>query len=406
MGPTSKGKSPFYPGQPVPLELFVGRRDLIDRIMTRGAMQVAQGKPVALYVQGEYGIGKSSLAGYVQALAEKQQGLHGIYASMGGVKDLTELAVAVMEATLRSGALAPGRADKIRTWLAKYIGKPEFFGFSYDVGALRQDAPSFSTHIGMLGFLSEVKARLEETGVKGLFLVLDEINGISANPQFAYFIKGLVDTNAMAQPPVPLLLMLCGVEERRGEMIRHHPPIDRIFDVVDTEPLNDAETGEFFSKAFESVQMKASPEALEILIRYSAGFPKIMHLIGDAVYWSDADGIVNADDALTGTLRAAEEVGRKYVDQQVYKALRSKDYHSILKKIGKLGGPGALAFTKSSVASGLSDSEKRKFNNFLPRMKRLSVIRAGDVPGEYVFTHRMVQLYIWLSSFDNSAAKA
>jgi hypothetical protein len=33
---------------------------------------------------------------------------------------------------------------------------------------------------------------------------------------------------------------------------------------------------------------------------------------------------------------AADEVGKKYVDQQVYKALRSKDYHSILAKIAKL----------------------------------------------------------------------
>ena len=379
-------------------------RDLIDRIVNRGAMQVAQGKPVAIYVQGEYGIGKSSLAGYVQALAEIQHGLHGIYASLGGVTDLTDLAVAVMEATLRSGALTPGRGEKLRNWLANYIGKPEFFGFSYDVGALRRDAPSLSTHIGMLGFLSEVKARLEETGVKGIFLVLDEINGISANPKFAYFIKGLVDTNAMAKQPVPLLLMLCGVQERRGEMIRHHPPIDRIFDVVETEPLNGAETGEFFSKAFESVQMKVEPDALEVLVRYSAGFPKIMHLIGDSVYWSDEDGVVSAGDAMSGTLRAAEEVGQKYVDQQIYKALRSKDYHSILKKIGNLGEPGELTFTKGSVASGLTESEKKKFNNFLQRMKKLGVIRAGDAQGEYVFVHRMVRLYIWLNSFDDSAA--
>ncbi|HLG17619.1 MAG TPA: hypothetical protein VJH03_24460 [Blastocatellia bacterium] len=52
----NKGKSPFYPGQPVPVELFVGREAQLDRIMTRGVGQVAEGKPVAQYVQGEYGI--------------------------------------------------------------------------------------------------------------------------------------------------------------------------------------------------------------------------------------------------------------------------------------------------------------------------------------------------------------
>jgi len=360
-------------------------------------MQVAQGKPVAIYVQGEYGIGKSSLAGFVQALAEREHGLHGIYVSMGGVGDLTELAVAVMEATIRSGALAPGRSEKIRNWLARYIGKPELFGFSYDMAALKKDAPGIATHMGMLGFIGEVKAHLADTGVKGIFLVMDEINGVSANPQFAFFIKGLVDSNAMAKQPIPLLLMLCGLEERRREMIRHHPPVDRIFDVVETEPLNPGETLEFFSKAFESVQMKAEPQAMEVLVRYSAGFPKIMHLIGDSVYWTDQDGVVDENDALSGTLMAAQEVGQKYVEQQVYRALRSKGYQSILKKIVQ-ASPNEMRFTKGSVAAGLTENEKKNFHNFLQRMKRLNVIRAGDVRGEYVFNHRMVRLYIWLKT--------
>ena len=74
----SKGKSPFYPGQPVPVELFVGRAKQIDRIMNRAVAQVSAGKPIAVFVQGEYGIGKSSIAGFVQWIAEKHQALHGI----------------------------------------------------------------------------------------------------------------------------------------------------------------------------------------------------------------------------------------------------------------------------------------------------------------------------------------
>ena len=53
-----KGKSPFYPGQPVPRELFVGRLSQINRIVERGLAQVSAGKPNTMYVQGEYGIGK------------------------------------------------------------------------------------------------------------------------------------------------------------------------------------------------------------------------------------------------------------------------------------------------------------------------------------------------------------
>ncbi len=91
MSQSQKGKSPFYPGQPVPVDLFVGRREQIDHIIERGIEQVEAGKPVAIYVQGEYGIGKSSIAGFVQGLAEQEHGLHGIYASLGGTGTMVQL---------------------------------------------------------------------------------------------------------------------------------------------------------------------------------------------------------------------------------------------------------------------------------------------------------------------------
>ena len=401
----SKGKSPFYPGQPVPVELFVGRAKQIDRIMNRAVAQVSAGKPIAVFVQGEYGIGKSSIAGFVQWIAEKHQALHGIYAPLGGARELSDVAVTVLEATLRSGAFDPKRSEKVRNWLAKYIGRQELFGFTLNAEALRKDAPSLATPFGMLGFLTETVERLKDDGIKGIFLVLDEINGITENPQFANFIKGLVDTNAMSSKPLPLLLMLCGVEERRRQMIQKHQPVDRIFDVIEIESMDVKEMEAFFQRAFDSVSMPVEPSAMSILTQYSAGFPKIMHLVGDAAFWIDRDGIIKQADALTAVFLAAEEVGKKYVDQQVYRALRSPDYKSILAKIGKMD-PDTMSFKKADVASGLTESEKKKFNNFLQKMKSLNVLRSGDVPGEYIFNVRMVRLYIWLQSLEEKNRQA
>ncbi len=393
----SKGRSPFYPGQPVPVELFVGRAEQIRRITERGVGQVAAGKPVAIFVQGEYGIGKSSIAGFVQRLAENGHGLHSIYAPLGGARTLDDIAAAVLEATLRSGAFDPKRSERVRNWLAKYIGQQELFGFTLNAAALKQDAPQIANPFRMLDFLAEVKKRLADFGVKGVFLVLDEINGVTRNPDFAHFIKGLVDTNAMSPEPLPLLLMLCGVEERRREMIEKHRPVDRIFDVVEIESMNEAEAEEFFQRAFDSVQMSVEPGAMELFVHYSAGFPKIMHLVGDAAYWLDRDGVVTRAEASLAVIRAAEDVGRRYVDQQVYGALRSADYRAILAKIARLD-PSELSFTKGDIEAGLTPAQKLKLNNFLQKMKKLKVLRSGHNRGEYVFTSRMVRCYIWLDS--------
>lgn len=390
-----KSKSPFYPGQPVPVEFFVGRASQIDHIMQRGVGQVEAGKPIALYIQGEYGIGKSSIAGFVQWAAEREHNLHSIYAPLGAAQTVDDVGAAILEATIRSGALNPGRSETLRNWLAKYIGNQSLFGVTIHADALRQDAPSIAK--GILPFLTEVFSRLKASGVKGIFLVLDEINGVAADPQFAHFVKGIVDTNAMSREPLPLLLTLSGVEERRREMIQKYQPIDRIFDVVEIAPMTEVEMKEFFNRAFDSVSMKATEGGLGLLVHYSAGFPKIMHLVGDAAYWIDRDGIVDEEEAVQAIFEAAEEVGRKYVDQQVYRALHSKDYLSILAKVAQQG-PDSMSFRKGDVLAGLTETEKKKFNNFLQKMKALKVLKSGDIQGEYVFNIRMVRLYIWLQS--------
>jgi len=392
-----KGKSPFFPGQPVPVDLFVGRAAQVNHVLERCAGQVAVGKPVSVFIEGDYGIGKSSFAAFVQQAAEAKYGLHPIYVQLGGGEDLGDVAIAIMQATARSGALNKARSDKVRDWLSKYIGKQSLFGLTFDMTALRADAPALTTHYGLLDFLRNVVDRLSGTGASGVFLVLDEINGITKDPKFAHFLKGVVDSNAMAPTPVPVLFALCGAEERRRDLIRNHPPIDRIFDVVDVPLMTEDEMGDFFAQAFESVKMHLTPDARGLLAFYAAGFPKIMHILGDEAFWVTRDAIIDPDDVHKAVLRAADEVGKKYVDQQVYAALRSADYRAILEKITN-DSPFDMSFKKAEVAAKLTDGEKGKLNNFLQRMKRLNVLSRGATPGEYVFNVRMVRLYIWLQA--------
>jgi hypothetical protein len=92
--------------------------------------------------------------------------------------------------------------------------------------------------------------------------------------------------------------------------------------------------------------MKVEPSALAALVHYSAGFSKIMHIVGDVAYWLDRDD-----------------------------------------------------------AAGLTNTEKRKFNNFLQEMKALKVLRSGDVQGEYVFNVRIARLYIWLQDLQREKVK-
>jgi hypothetical protein len=232
--------------------------------------------------------------------------------------------------------------------------------------------------------------------MKGVMLIIDEINGIAENADFAHFIKGMVDENAMSRPPLPLMLMLCGVEERRRQMIRNHQPVERIFDIVQIEPMNETEMKDFFITTFGNANVKVSDDALPQLLHYSAGYPRIMHAIGEAVYWTDTDNVVTRHDAALGINRAARDIGQRYVDAQVYKALESADYRAILAKVAKADFD--LEFMKGDIEQSLTPGEKMKFNNFLQRMKKLNVLRAGEEKGTYIFNSRLVRLYMRMMS--------
>lgn len=391
----SKGRSPFFPDQPVPVELFVGRSTQIGHIMNRAVGQVALGKPVSVFLEGEYGIGKTSVARFTQWLAERNNGLLGIYATLERAETMDDVGAAILEATLRSGAYNPKLGEKIREGMAKFVGEQSLFGLTIHADALRKEAPEITR--GLLPFLNQTLNRVRSDGAKGVFLVLDEINGIANNPKFAAFLKGIVDSNAaisLEKPTLPLLLMVCGVEERRRQLIAQHESVGRIFDVVSIERMSGDEVNDFFRRAFESVHMTVDDDALDTMTEYAAGFPKIMHLIGNAAYWLDRDGRIDKDEAMTAVVVAADEVGKRYVNEQVYAALRSADYRSILAKIAPMGL--AMAFMKRDVEKRLTEAEKTKFNNFLQRMKRLKVLRGGDVSGQYVFNVKMVGFYIWL----------
>jgi hypothetical protein len=286
---TEKGQSPFYPGQPVPVELFVGRAGEVERIR-RAARQVAAGKPQAIFISGESGIGKSSLAQFIQFIAERDPGLLG-YAVLGAGHSVEEIALSYL-----------------RSLYEKNRG-------SY----------------------------------RGLLLVLDEINGLAAEESFAFFLKDLVDSNALSDRPLPLLLLLCGTEERRRQLIERHRPIERIFEVLHIDLMTEEESRGFFGRAFGSVQMEVTEEAKDILCQSCGGRPKLMHLLGDAAYWIAPGATVDADVAVQATWAAAEDVGRKFVDLH-------------------------------------------------QRMKKLGVLAPGEERGEYAFRDRLTRLYLLMES--------
>ncbi len=106
---------------------------------------------------------------------------------------------------------------------------------------------------------------------------------------------------------------------------------------------------------------------------------------------------IDNNDARKGIFQAAEVVGRKYLDPQVYNALRSESYRFMLRKIGRIEL--GTSFQRKEVLQKIPKKERKTFDNFLLRIKKLGVINETEIRGEYRFTNQLYHLYIWLEAF-------
>jgi len=383
-------QSPFSPGRPVQPEYFVARTGEIQRV-ERALTQTVLGRNENIFVMGQRGIGKSSLAKFVLYLAQKEHSFVGAHCFLGGVRSLEDM-VGVIFQWLLQNCTDKSLFDKLREGFGTYIKGLKLFGigveFTKDKGELRTLVENF------LPVMRKIHEQIASSGRRGLILILDDLNGITDVPQFSQFLKSFVDELATSDTPLPLFLVLVGLPQRRDDLIKHQPSLARIFDIIDLPTMSKSESEDFFITTFDAQDVTLTSEALSLLVQLSSGFPMLMYEVGDAVFWQDTDGHVDESDAMQGIMEAAGIIGKKYIDPKIANVLRSKTYSSILWRIGgKL--PLGATFQRGELLKEVPQTEQKNLDNFLSRMKKLGIVEDGEARGEYRFVNPLYHLYLW-----------
>jgi DNA polymerase III delta prime subunit len=387
-----KSMSPFTPGNPVSVELFVGRKNQVIEII-KYVKQASLGKLENVFLIGDRGIGKTSLASFLKYLAVTQIKMLGVHVFLGKVTTLEMMIKHIFEQIIKE-TKTQGWFDRIKSFFEKYIREIGMFSISVSFEPPKEDLEvllrKFPEALGTV--LEEVKKHNS-----GLFIVLDDINGLAEKREFADWYKSFVDEVATKYREYPVFIMIIGLPEKRYTLSTLQPSLMRIFRVIEIEKLADEEVKQFLGRAFEQANMEVKPDALNLMAKFSSGLPILMHEIGDATFWIDNDGIIDNQDAYEGIIIAAENVGKKYLDPKVYNAIRSRRYLSILRKLGQ---PIRRNFTKRDFGARLNENEKKVFHHFLQRMRKLGVIEIDKEKGvgAYRFANELYPIYIWMES--------
>lgn len=388
----SKERSPFSPGNPVATELFIGREEQV-KLLRRAIVQAKAGNPQYLFVTGERGIGKSSLAYLGKELADKEYGFIGAQVLLGGAESLGEVCRRLLQALI-SQLPDKNLLEKAKSIFDRYIERVDLFGLGVE---FRKDTESRkSLAENFLPLMQRLKDEALRAGRHGIFLVADDLNGVAREANFASFLKSMVDQIAVTKMrEFPWVFVLVGVPQRMEDLKEQQPSVDRIFSVIELPLLSAEEASGFFKRAFSSVNCRCQQDVLRALSIWAGGYPVIWHELGDAVFWEDDDDDISLSDAARGLSSAAHNVGRKYLKRPLYDELRSPVYRNILKHIARSSSP----IRRSEILGNLPTKEGKNFDNFIRKMRELDVLRpSAGKKGEYVFSNMLFAMYVTLQA--------
>ncbi len=386
--------SPFRPGQPADLELFVGRAEQISRV-TQLVTNAAHGRFQIAFLTGERGIGKTSLASFARYLAERDETAATSHVFLGDIDAVDRFVHQTLEHIVKDNVGKPWYKNIVQIF-GERVDSIGLFNVSIKLRFTPDDMHAATNSFPQA--LRTIQTSLAQERAT-LFIVLDDIDSIAQSSDFAHWLKSMVDTIAIDQTPTNVTLLLVGLEEARRSLITLQPSLARVFDVIDVQPWNQQESEDFFRKCFDSVDGSIDADALLFMTQMTGGLPVVAHEIGDAVYRLAVKYPVDMDVAIRGTLRAAEAIGHKILQPQIVEALRSAEYREILRTLPKQ--PLTHEFRRSELIERLPPDSGRAVSAFLRRMRGLGAITQDPERGRgaYRFTNPAYYLYFWLQSY-------
>lgn len=123
-------------------------------------------------------------------------------------------------------------------------------------------------------------------GKKAIFIIIDDINGLSKTPKFTNWYKSFVDNLTMRfDKEFPIAFVLTSYPENLEKLKRYNPLFSRIFYHFDVEALKEEEVIQFYKSCFKKTNMEYDEESIKLLSKYCYGIPLVMQELGENIFW-------------------------------------------------------------------------------------------------------------------------
>lgn len=385
-------ESPFEPGHHVSPDNFKGREEDIVKIIRYMPKIINKGIPEHFFVIGKRGMGKTSFVKFVGNKVEEEFQMLPIYLNNEGKDSIEDLIQLILE-TIFKELDKTKKGKKIIEKFFNSINEIKLPG----IGISLEHKPEFVRDVknNFANFLLNISNSLND--YNGLFLIIDDINGLSKTSDFPNWYKGLSETIDFSDKKVPIAFTLVSYRENFNKLTDHNPSFSRIFHIIEIDHLDDEDIKTFFKENFEKYDISFEDEkSLQEMVFYSWGMPLAMQQIGEETFWNVKSNIITEEIVLNGILNAAIEIGKKQISL-ILDLIENDEYDNILLKLGENK---LIEFEKSEIVDLLSDEENKILDDFLIQMTELNILEpvGRKVNEKYTFTNRLYFVYFLIKA--------
>jgi biotin operon repressor len=357
--------NPYRPNSLIAPGMFVGRLDEI-RGIEQCLFQAKNGNPNHFLVQGERGIGKSSLFLYVEALAK------GEVAPLSGASfkfitvsiDLGE-SLSQIDIIRKIGRGLRQEMGKINTLVESAKGFWEWLSNWEVLGVkFNKDQKDFDLDENLENFVGQLSILCKSNiGFDGVLFLVDEADNPPADAGLGACLKFITERLTRVQCN-NVIFGLAGLPTLLSKIRESHESSPRLFHTMLLRPLEPQERIDVVKLGLDDAnrinQIKTiiESDALEFLANLSEGYPHFVQQFAYSAFEHDDDFNIDEEDVGEGAFKdggALSQLGDKFFSDMYHARISSEDYRRVLDAMAEYGD--SWVHRKKIIAeSGVSET--------------------------------------------------
>jgi len=339
--------NPFRPNSIASTELFQGRKEEMV-IIEQSLFQTKNGNPQHFLIEGERGLGKSSLFLMVEQLATGKIPLGNsekvnfivINIELDSTQTFFEILKTIAADFKRALAEREG-IKTLATGVWDFLTNWEILGVRYHKIDENLIQPYEILNELVLNFEKVIK--LAKSEIDGILILIDEADRPGERASLGEIVK-LLTEKLSKRGCDQVVIGMTGQPGLIAKLKASHESSSRIFSVLNLKPLSDEEnkaviiSGLKKANPINSQHTTIDADALDLLSQLSEGYPHFLQEFAFKSFEKDLDYRICAEDVKEGAFGqngALNQLGHKYFNELYFTQIGSDEYRRVLQAMAQ-----------------------------------------------------------------------